>query len=89
MAMRARQRAPEVVAESSDFKEWCETEYSGRVHRALLDKEYFTKVEALEMFTNFWSFGRGVSSIPETNVYIPVSQTILPRPKFRDYYRQD
>jgi len=88
-AARMRNRAPEVAAESPEFTEWCEQQYAGRVHDALLEKEWFTKVEALELFTNFWSFGRGISSIPETNVYIPVRQTILPRPKFRDMQDED
>ena len=54
-AARYRGRAPEVAAESGEFKEWCEEQYADRVHSALLEKQWFSKVDALELFTNFWS----------------------------------
>lgn len=54
-----------------------------------MEKKHFTKVEALEMFTNFWSFGRGVNYFPTHNIYVPVTETIMPRPKFRDMNKWD
>lgn len=54
-----------------------------------MEKKHFTKVEALEMFTNFWSFGRGVSYFPRHNIYVPTPDTIMPRPKFVDMDKWD
>ena len=59
------------------------------MNRRLIEKKWFTKVEAFEQFTNLWSFGRGASQMPMHNVYVPVNQTIMPRPKFRDYNKED
>ena len=30
-----------------------------------------------------------MKSMPQHNIYIPVSNTIMPRPKFRDYDKED
>jgi hypothetical protein len=54
-----------------------------------LRKEWFKKVDALEMFVDYWSYGRGLTSMPAHNIYVPVSNTIMPRPKFRDYNKDD
>lgn len=52
-------------------------------------KEWFKKVDALEIFADYWSYGRGITSMPTHNIYVPVSNTIMPRPKFRDYNKED
>ena len=54
-----------------------------------MNKTWFKKVDALELFSNFWSYGRGVSSITEQPMYVPVRHNILPRPKTRDYNKED
>jgi len=54
-----------------------------------MKKEWFKKVDALERFVDYWSYGRGVGSMPSHNIYVPVSNTIMPRPKFRDIEKQD
>ena len=41
------------------------------------------------MFTNFWSYGRGVNFMPKHNIYVPTPHTIMPRPKFRDMNKWD
>jgi len=59
------------------------------VQTRLLNKQWFKKVDALEEFTNYWSYGRGLGSMPSHNIYVPVAQTIMPRPKFSDYSKED
>ena len=54
-----------------------------------MNKTWFKKVDAFELFSNFWSYGRGVSSMPQHGIYVPVRHTILPRPNMRDYNKQD
>lgn len=43
----------------------------------------------MEMFTNYWSIGRGLNYMPTHNVYVPVKTNIMPRPRFRDYSKND
>lgn len=63
------------------------------MNRRLIDKSYFTKVEALEMFTNFWSYGllkkKGFKDRPKHNVYTPPQMDIMPRPKFFRHNGED
>lgn len=54
-----------------------------------MNKKWFTKVEALEKFMDFFNYGRGPKFIPKHNMYMPVQHTIMPRPKFRDYNKED
>jgi hypothetical protein len=41
------------------------------------------------MLTNYWSYGRGLHAMPKHNIYVPVQNNIMPRPKFRDYDKED
>lgn len=63
--------------------------YRDHVHSSLLKKEYFTKVEALECFMDLWFHGRTLGTMPVHNSYVPVGNNIMPRPKFRDYDKED
>ena len=63
--------------------------YQGEVHSKLINREWFKKVDALEQFTDYWSFGRGMNSMPSHNIYVPVSHTIMPRPKLFDTSKDD
>ena len=78
-------RRPEVIAEDPSFRTRAEALYAEKVRSHLMRKEWFARVDALEMFTNYWSYGRNLGSMPTHNIYVPVRHTILPRPKFRDY----
>jgi hypothetical protein len=37
-----------------------------------MNKKWFTKVEALEKFMDFFNYGRGPKFIPKHNMYMPV-----------------
>lgn len=76
------------MVETQEFYDLVKEEYDSRVYTNLLQKKYFTKVEALEIFTNFWSVGRTIRHYPKHNFFNPVA-TILQRPKFRDYRNED
>lgn len=38
---------------------------------------------------DFYNYGRGPKFMPAHNVYLPSKHTIMPRPKFRDYSKED
>ena len=80
---------PENVVECKEFEDDCKTTYATKVHEALMSKQWFKKVDALEMFTNFWSIGRGLHAMPLHNIYVPVTQTIMPKPKTSGYDKTD
>lgn len=83
------QLQPERVVRTSQFKDFCFEKYSGRVNEALLAKRWFTKVEAFEMFTNFWVLPKKKANMPTHNIYVPTTNTLMPIPKFRDYDKED
>lgn len=83
------ERAPEMVIQGEAFRASVLEEFQLEVHDALLEKRWFSKVEAIENFTDYWSYGRGVTAAEHQPMYVPVSNNILPRPKFRDYSKQD
>lgn len=62
--------------------------YQDLVHKYLLDKKWFKKVDALECFSNYQEFGRGAKYMPKHNIFVP-GPSIMPRPKFRDYDKED
>lgn len=80
--------SPEHLATTDYFREQVLEEYTRTVRTKLLSKEWFTKVEALEDCTDYWEHGVGPGRIPDVNVYVPVTHTIMPRPKFRDYNKR-
>ena len=58
-------------------------DYQEKVQACLLKKRWFSKVEALENYTDFWTFGRGIKSMNKRGGYMPVRTNIMPRPKFK------
>jgi hypothetical protein len=54
-----------------------------------MDKQYFKKVDALEMFTDYWTYGRSLKSMPMHNLYVPTAYTIMPRPKANQFDMHD
>ena len=83
------ERKPEYIVETEEFNEETKKIYAENVHSKLLAKEWFKKVDAFEMFTNYWSYGRGLHAMPTHNIYVPVTHNIMPKPKFRDYDKED
>ena len=51
-----------------------------------MEKKYFTKVEALEEFTNLWSLGFWPKYVPQHNTH---KYNLTPRPKFKNYMDND
>lgn len=64
---------PERIIESKNFRDTCAETYQSKVQGHLIDKKWFKKVDALEMFTNYWSYGRGLHAMPKHNIYVPVT----------------
>jgi len=83
------QRQPERVVRTRAFKDFVFESYSGKVNQALLEKRWFTKVEALEIFTNLWTLPKKNANMPTHNIYVPTANTLMPIPKFRDYNKED
>jgi hypothetical protein len=84
-----KELTPEYLVDTEGFLERAKSTYSEKVHAKLLKKEWFKKVDALEMFTDYWSMGRGMNCMPLHNIYIPVTHTIMPKPKMRHYDSAD
>ena len=81
-------RIPENIIETESFRERAQEMYLQLVHNHLLDKQWFKKVDALECFSDFYEFGRGIKFAPTHNSYIP-GPTVMKRPKFKDYEREN
>ncbi len=58
--------------------------YQDKVKESLLERKWFTFVEALECFTDTFYFGRSRFTVPNYNVYVPPRQTIMKRPDLGD-----
>ena len=54
-----------------------------------MNKEWYTKVQALESFSDYWNYGRSITAMPDHNIYIPVKNTIMPKPSFFGFDKQD
>lgn len=81
---------PEEVVKSDEFKKMIMEHYSAKCAEQLDRGDWFKKVDALEEFTDLWTWGRSLTQPPkEHNVYVPVTQTILPRPRLTDDWKQD
>jgi hypothetical protein len=80
---------PERLVRRAEFKDFVFKEYSAKVNDALLGKKWFTKVEALEIFTNLWTLPKKKANMPTHNIYVPTHNTLMPLPKFRDYDKED
>ena len=80
---------PENFVDSQEFEDTVREEFNHEVHARLLNKEWFKKVDAIEMFCNFWTIGRSVGKAPPHNKYIPVSHTIMPKPRLGPFSKDD
>lgn len=80
---------PDKYVRSRDFRDETKEEYQENVRDALLERSYYTKVEALENFSDLYDMGRGPKHRPTANEYHHVPITIMPRPKFRDMDKED
>ena len=49
----------------------------------------FTKVEALERFTDLATYGRNFHTLPQHNFYVPVANNVVAKPKFRELVLDD
>lgn len=63
--------------------------YHNETQSCLTQRTWFTKVQALEQFTDLTTMGKGVAYRPTHTEYIPMQHNIMPRPKFRDYDKED
>ena len=81
-------RMPENVIETATYKQDALDQYHTEVQRALINKELFKKVDALEYFGDHMDYGRGPKFAPKHNAYTP-APTIMPIPKFVNYDKED
>lgn len=79
----------EHIAQSPQFRAQVREEYHNKCAAALVDKEIYSLVEALEDFTDYWTLGITMRKMPLHGAYIPVRTNIMTRPKFRNYDLDD
>ena len=72
-----------------EFRDETKHEYQEEVRNALLERSHYTKVEALENFSDLYDMGRGPKHRPTANEYHHVPINIMQRPKFRDMDKED
>ena len=70
----------EEFIKSDAFVDEAKKQYVGHVQQALVDKEHFKLVDALEMTLDFWNYGQNLMHYPTANTYIPVRNTIMKKP---------
>ena len=87
----AKAKMPDNFAQSDEFHERSEALYNRCVQQHLLGRTWFTKVDALELFTASapQEFRGLASNAPQHSVYTPVQHNILPRPKFWRHTDED
>ena len=59
-------------------------EYEIRIKSALLNRKWFTLVDALENVTDFWFYGKDYHTLPDIAMYIPNKHTLINRPSMID-----
>ena len=59
-------------------------EYQSLLKMALLDRRWFTFVDALEEFTDTAYFGKNYLKVPDNNVYVPPRQHVMKKPDLYD-----
>jgi len=64
-------------------------EYQKRIKSFLLDKTWYKLVDALEEVTNFWSYGRDLTTMPTYNTYMPSRHHIMAKPDLNDEKAND
>lgn len=64
-------------------------QYERRIKSYLADREWYKLVDALEEVTNFWSYGRDFTTIPNYNIYIPTRHTLMKKPDMHDEQHDD
>ena len=75
---------PKQVLSTPKFRDIVKERYSNNVYTSLLEREYFTKVEALEEFANLWSIGLYPKKIPRHNTF-KFSESMYTMPKFQNF----
>ena len=48
----------------------------------MLDRKWYKLVDALEEVTDFWTYGRDLTTMPTYNSYVPTQNNVVPRPDF-------
>lgn len=69
---------------SEAFERFSMEEYQKLLKLALLERRWFTLVDALEQFTNTAYFGKNFLKVPDNNVYVPPRQYVMKRPDLYD-----
>ena len=74
----------ETFVQSEHFMDECRKLYSERVQGALLEKDVYKFVDALEETIDFWRVDGDMFKMPLENTYIPVRNTIMKKPNLLD-----
>jgi hypothetical protein len=62
------------------FEQECRIKYNEKVQEALLERKWFTLVDALDDTLDMFAYGRNMFDFSMINTYIPVKHTIMPKP---------
>lgn len=79
-----RELPVEEMIMSPIYEKECRDLYEKSVQEALLDKKWFTLVDALDDTIDMWGYGRNMYDFPVHNSYVPVRHTIMPKPNLTD-----
>ena len=61
-----------------------QTEYQTRIKAHLLDRTWYKLVDCLEEVTDFWNYGKDLTTMPTYNTYMPTRNHIMPKPNLND-----
>jgi len=83
-------KTAEYVVRQPEFRDGIMSMYKQVVNEALAEKRWFSKLDALEAFTDFWGTHpkHMMASYPMENSYVPAIG-IVPIPMFRNYDKED
>lgn len=83
-------KSAEFVVRQPEFRDGIKQMYHQAVNNALAEKRWFSKLDALEAFTDFWGTHprHMMKSYPMRNSYVP-AVGIVPIPMFRNYQKED
>ena len=66
------------------FEKDCRGIYERKIQEALLNKKWYTLIDALDDTIDMWGYGRNMYDYPVQNSYVPVRHTIMPKPNLTD-----
>jgi len=75
---------PLYMLDTPEYDEVCKTTFLAKQATKLKLRVEFTFQDALEDNLDVWTLGRNIYDMPLANTYIPVKNTIMPKPNLQD-----